>query len=232
MTTGNDLVSGALRVITSVTPGEPVDGQEAANALVVLNRMLKAWSANSLMLPFRTLENFPLVLGQSSYTIGPGANFNTVRPDYVTAAWRRDANGMDFPIEVIPKELYNPIRLKSLTGLPSQLYYDAQYPSGVIYLYATEMQLDTLYLESLKPVAQFTTLQTVMNLPGEYEEAIVYLLAQRLAPEYGFSIASNPDIAELVRQAGTFIKRKNTKIKPAGFDPALQRPQPFNIYNG
>lgn len=230
MTTGNELVGGALRVVTSVTPGESVDGTEAANALVVLNRMLRSWSAKELMLPFRTLEQFTLTVGQASYTIGPSANFNTVRPDYVTGAYRRDANSVDYPIQIIPKERYNDIRIKNQSGLPWMLYYDAQYPNGIIYLWPAEIQADTLFLESQKPIAQFTTLQTSMNLPGEYEEAIVYLLAQRLAPEYGVSIT--PDIAELIKEAADFIRRKNTKTMLAGFDPILGRPMPYNIVNG
>lgn len=230
MTTGNDLVSGALRVISTITPGEPVDGTEAANALVVLNRMLRAWSAKPLLLPFRTLESFTLVVGQASYTIGTGGNFNTVRPDYVTGAWRRDANNADYPITVITKEVYNAVYRKDQKGLPEQLYYDPQFPNGIIYLSPTEVQADTLFLESKKPVAQFTTLETAMNLPGEYEEAIVYLLSQRLAPEYG--VAITPDIAELIKEANDFIKRKNTLMKVANFDAGLQSSPPYNIFNG
>ncbi len=209
-----------------------MDGTEASNALVVLNRMLKAWSAKSLMMPCRTLESFPLAIGKVSYVIGSGGDFNTVRPDYVTDAFRRDANNLDYPLEILTKERYNAIQLKTQGGLPYQLFYDPQFPSGIVYLYPVEVQADTLWLESLKPVNQFTTLQTAMILPGEYEEAIVYLLAQRLAPEYGFSIASNPDIAELVKEADEFIECKNTRPKVASFDPIMHRPLPYNVYNG
>ena len=72
----------------------------------------------------------------------------------------------------------------------------------------------------------------MMVLPGEYEEVIVYLLAQRLAPEYGFSISQNPDIAVLITNAEAFIKRKNAKRKVALFDAALLRPPPFDVNAG
>lgn len=230
MTTANALISSALAVICSLSPGEPIPGGDASNALAILNMMLAAWSADSLMPPFRTLESFPLIAGQSSYTIGPSANFNTVRPDYISGAWRRDSNGLDYILEQLPKERYNAIWQKSIQGIPYQFYYDDQYPVGVIYLYPTDIQADTLFIESLKPLNQFSTLNTIMNLPGEYEEAIAYLLAKRLAPQYGFPITA--DIRELMDDAERRIKRKNTKPKPASFDYATRKAQPFNIYNG
>lgn len=232
MTTGNDLVTGALRAITSVTPGEPVDGVEAANALAVLNRMLKSWSAKSLMVPYRTLEGFSWTAGQASFTLGQSGSpsYNTVRPDRVTFVYRRDAANQDRPLTPMTKDEYNAVLDKTTQGLPDWFYYDPQYPNGVLYLYPVPSTSLTLFVESLKPVNQFTTLQTVISLPGEYEEAVVYLLAQRLAPEYGFALT--PDLAALIEDAGKFIRRKNTRPVAARFDAALVGTPPANIVSG
>lgn len=232
MTTGLDLVSGALRVVTTVAPGEAIDGPESDNALTVLNRMLKAWSASSLMVPYRTTENFPLTIGKVSYTIGTSGitDLATPRPDYITNLWRRDANNNDFKIISYTQDQYDDVQVKSLTGLPQWGFYDTQFPNGVLSIYPADSQADTLFIVSLKPFNQFTTLSTVMALPGEYEEAIVYLLAKRLAPEYGFTIT--PDIADLISQSERAIERKNTRPSIAGFDPALSPPRPFNIFEG
>lgn len=231
MAIGNDLVSGALRVISSLGVGEPIPGEESDYALSVLNMMLAAWSAEALMIPARTLEPFPLVIGQASYTIGAGANFNTSRPDYLTDAFIRDTAGQDSLLDTtMTKEEYNAIPLKTVSAKPARLYYDTQYPNGVIYLDAAPGIQYTLYLESLKPVTQFPTIQSTLNMPGEYQEAIKYLLAERLAPEYGFAIT--PDIRKLITDAEKRILRKNTKMKVAGFDAALIRPRRFDVNAG
>ena len=232
MTTAHTLVAGALRAVSSLSPGEGVPGEEAENALAVLNRMLKAWSASNLMAPCRTLESFPLAAGVSSRTVGPAGQLATGRPDYVTDAFLRDAGGSDSPLRPMSKKAYNAIPSKTAGGTPARYYYDPQFPLGVLYFDCATGQAYTLFLESTKPVNQFATLQTDMALPGEYEEAIVYLLAQRLAPEYGFPIAANPDIALLVRQAEEFIRRKNVAPVEAGFDAGIGPRGRFDINTG
>lgn len=232
MTTANDLVSAALRLISSLPPGEGIPGAESDAALSALNLMLAAWSGESLMPPFRTLESFPLVAGQASYTIGPSGTFNTVRPDYVTFVYRRDAGSRDYSLSPYTKEQYDAAPDKAVPGTPQWFYYDTQYPNGVLYLYPAPTAADTLFVESLKPVAQFATLAATVNLPGEYAKAIKYLLADELAPEYGFTIPPGSRLEQLIESSRRTIKRKNLKPKVAAFDVALLKPQPFNIYQG
>lgn len=230
MTTANDIVSGALRAISSIMPGEAIPGGEAEVALGVLNNMLAAWSADNFMPPFRTLESFPLVVGQSSYTIGSGANFSTVRPDYVTYVFRRDSNNLDYPLAPLTKEQYDSVLQKNLSSLPQWYYYDTQYPNGVIYLYPADVQADTLYIESTKPINQFSSLSASMNLPGEYFECLKYQLARRLVPEYGYPIST--EMQMLIDESYDRIVRKNSKPKAAVFDQLLVRPKPYSIYTG
>jgi len=230
MATGNDLIASALRAISSLNPGEAIPGAEAGNALSVLNMMLAAWSADGLMQPCRTIESFPLVVGKQSYTMGPGGDFDTARPDRVTFAFRRDANGLDRTLNAMVKEQYDDLPLKGTGGIPLWYYYDCQYPQGVIYVYPVESTQATLYVESLKPVNQFSSLNAEMILPGEYQEAIKYGLAKRLAPEYGFPI--DQVLASLILDAENRIVRKNAPRKAASFDPMFGcAPRPY-IYTG
>lgn len=230
--TATDIISGALYAISSVTPGEAINGSELGYALGVLNNVLAAWSAENLQAPFRTVESFPLTIGKASYTIGQSGtpDFNTVRPDYVTFVWRRDANGLDYWLIDYTKEQYNSVFQKTLQGLPQWYYYDAQYPNGVLNLYPTDVQADTLFIESLKPIAQFSSTTATMALPGEYFEDLKYSLAERLAPEYGMTISQ--DLRKLMDDSHKRIKRKNLKPKAANFDLYMLHPRPFNIYTG
>jgi hypothetical protein len=233
MTTANQLIASALQIVTSLSPGEGIPGEEADFALGVLNTMLKAWSAEKLMQPCRTLENFSIAQGIGSRTIGSGAQINTTRPDYVTGAFLRDSGGQDYPINVnMTKEEYNSILNKSNTGRPSRIFFDPQFPNAILYFDVVTAAAYTLYLETLKPFNQFTTLQTEMQLPGEYEEGIIYLLVKRLSVPYGFEIQPGSNLADLIAQAEARIERKNFSMPPAQIDPALCRPPQFDINAG
>lgn len=231
MTTGTDLIAASLRVISSLTPGEPVPGQEEGDALATLNRMLAGWSAKNLMPPFRTLESFSLSQGQGSWTIGSGAQIDASRPDAINDAYIRDSAGYDTHIDVrMTADEYNAIGLKNTSGRPRRLFYDRQYPNGVLYFDRYTDAAYTLFLDTTKPVNQFATAAATMVMPLEYEEAIVYLLAERLAPEYGFTIT--PDIRKLIEDSRSMIMRKNLRRTVARFDAGLGGSRPFNFNAG
>ena len=198
MPNATDIISGALYAISSVTPGEQaINGTELGYAFGVLNNVLASWSAENLQAPYRTVESFPLTIGQASYTIGTSGspNFNTVRPDYVTYVFRRDSNNLDYQLIDYTKEQYDAVFQKQLQGLPQWYYYDAQYPNGVLYLYPTDVQAaDTLFIG----VPQAYCFNSLLfhyfhygKFPGEYFEDLKYSLAERLAPEYGMTISQD-----------------------------------------
>lgn len=220
MTTANDIITGALELVTSLSPGEGIPGAEADTALRVLNRMMKGWSTDNLMPPFATLENFPIAQGVNSRTIGSGAQLNTTRPDSVVSAYLRDSNGLDYPpLTPITSAQYDAIAQKAQTARPEWYFYDPQYPNGVLYFDAATDAAYTLFLRSVKPFNQFATINTAMDLPGEYEEIISHLLVEPLAPRYGTAIT--PDVRKLIEDAKRRIRRKNVRRTVATFDPAV-----------
>lgn len=231
MSTANDIISGTLEIISSLSPGEGIPGAEADSALRVLNRMMKGWSTDNLMPPFATLENFPIAQGVSSRTIGSGAQLNTTRPDSIVTAYLRDSNGLDYPpLDPITAEQYAAIAQKTQTVRPAWYFYDPQFPNGVLYFDGATDAAYTLFLRTFKPFNQFATINTAMDLPGEYEEIISHLLIEPLAPRYGTAIT--PDMRALITKAEKRIKRKNVTRKVATFDPVLTPVQQVDIDRG
>lgn len=230
MTNAIDIITGALRLISSSTPGEAIDGNEAAEALVVLNQMLAAFSMEWGLINVTTAESFPLVVGQTSYTIGSGGNFNTVRPDTIFNQWIYDTNAaIRYPLKQLADNQYNAIPLNTIQSIPKALYYDPQYPLGIIYIYPTAgLTTYQLNLESYKPIMQFTTLTTSMNLPGEYFKALKYLLADELAPEYGYEIQPNSRIDQNINKSRDLMKARNFKRAVANFDAGLNMGRPIS----
>ncbi len=70
MTQAIDIITGALRKITSYQPGETISSQDQADALVTLNELLDSWSTDQQYV-FGTNENIlQWIAGQSQYTVG------------------------------------------------------------------------------------------------------------------------------------------------------------------
>lgn len=230
MTTATSLIASALRKISSNRPGAGIDGNEATAALETLNFMLQSWSDDGLLPPSRAIESFSLVVGQASYTIGSGANFSTTRPDIINDIWYRDASNNDRMLRQITRQQYDELPLKTTQGVPDYYFYDTQYPNGVIYIYPTADTANTLYIDSLKPFTTLATTATSISLPGQYNEAIIYNLAVRLAPEYGYPLSD--DVRGLAGQSLSQIRSLNAKPQVAEFDDLLVKPRYWNIYNG
>lgn len=218
MTIAIDIIGASLRLISSATPGEAVNGTEASNALTVLNRLLAAFSMEWGLINQTTIEPFPLLVNQVSYTIGVGGDFNTVRPDIIVNQWLYDTVAdIRYPIDQISDWQYNAITKNDIGSIPKVIYYDAQFPLGVIYVYPVAGTTNyVLNLESKKPMAQFLTLNDQMNLPGEYYEELVMLLADELAPEYGYEIPQK--LASKIDRVRDLMKARNFKRTVATFD--------------
>jgi hypothetical protein len=217
----NDIISGALRLCTSVTPGESIEPTEAGDALIVLNRLLAAFSMEWGLINVVTPEAFPLST-LTSYTIGIGGSFNTVRPDTIFNAWVYDTIALiRYPIRMLADNQYNAIPLNTIQSIPKAIYYDPQFPLGIIYVYPVASYSNyILNIESYKPIMQFPALTTAMNLPGEYFETLVLLLVDELAPEYGFEIPQR--LVQKIDNARTMMKARNFKRSVASFDAGIQ----------
>ena len=119
------------------------------DGLVLLNNMIGSWSAEGLIIPYKTTENVALVVGQASYTIGSAGNFDTVRPIKIINAFIRDSNNVDYVVDVsMTREEYNDISSKNADARPGRLFYDPQYPLGYIYFDYEPTAVENIYLTS------------------------------------------------------------------------------------
>ena len=237
MTTALDIISGALRQCSSITPGEAIPGTEAANGLLVLNDMIASWSGESFMPPFKTKTTFTLTQSQQSYQIGTtAADFVQARPDEIASVYFTDNSNPSNPIDYagdvcISQDQYNSIALKNVGGIPRWLYYDPQYPNGVMYIYQTAPSAYyTMTCELLMPVAQFTTLSSTLSMPPQYAHAMKMLLADLLAFEYGWQMTQRQ--IEEVERCRMWIMARNAKREAAVFDPMFRRRGTFSILSG
>jgi len=76
MTTPYDIVSRALKDIGALEAGETPTADAAQDAFDMLNDLCDQWSNEEMMVYYKNEIVFPIVPGQTQYTIGPTGNIN------------------------------------------------------------------------------------------------------------------------------------------------------------
>lgn len=222
MATARDLIKASLRLIGAIATGETPSADEQTDALSAMNRMIDSWSNESLIIYEKVREEFSLTVNDGEYTIGASGDFNTTRPMRIEAATYEDQSAspaFEYPINIINLDEWANIQAKDLTGIPTHLYFETSYPLATIHLWPKPDTADKLVLYSWKPLSSFASANATASLPPGYEDALVYNLAVRLAPEYGKAVA--PEIASTALDAKGNIKRMNIKPHYLRCDPFL-----------
>lgn len=239
MPTASDLIADALQRIQVYAPGEWVQEADLARGLSSLNQLMDQWSNMSLAC-FAILEqSAPLVVGQASYQIGIGApDFNMVRPLSILTdpgtAYVQDGNGNNYPMEVVPRDKWNLYsnRSSSITSnFPNVMFYDPQFPFGVINVLPYPSIAYTMFWDSMAQLSDFATLSAPMSFPPGYELAISTNLALLLAPYYPTAVVPPLLVKQAMDSLGN-IKRTNQRALYAEYDQEIvaRGSLQYNIY--
>lgn len=218
---------GDLGVIA--TPAE-LTAYQADDALLRLNGLVNSLAAQTQSMPFIARQVFPVVANQATYTMGPGGDFNTSRPEGLTGAGLL-LNSSNPPVE-IPRGLltddgYEAIQIKDLTNtLWTNVYFNATYAGGwatvTLWPVPTTSQNDcVLYRRDI--IQGFATLDTAYDFPYGYAEMFQYNLDLRLARPNGVPLAAIGDLVQMAQQSLGIIKRANYTLTDLPTDPALTR---------
>mgnify|MGYP001559163218 CR=1 FL=1 len=189
----SSLIKASLRKIGALSVGEDIAGGVSDDLLQALQVMLRSWAQKRILVYASKKESFSTVPGQSLYTWGSGGNITTARPHQIIFAFIRDANGTDIYIESVSEGRYNNISTKTTSGRPLWLFYHPEYPLGNLYFYPTPSVAETVWINSLKPFTETSSFENVdqtIAFPPNYEEALIYNLAIRIAPEMGISVSA------------------------------------------
>ncbi len=219
--TPRDLCVRALKRSGALGVGQTPLAEDINDAFATLNDMVGQW-AQKRWLVYHLVDLAFVGTGNSGYTIGPGGFVNVSRPDRIESAFVRlitPGVGVDYPLEVIEaREDWNSIALKGQAGFPTAIFYDSDYPTGTLYVTPVPSSQYQIHLSVKQPITAFTNLSSQVNLPPEYNEALLYNLAVRLYADYG--LPPRADVVALAKAALQTIRNSNTQIAtlrmPAG----------------
>lgn len=242
MTTAKDLIQDALERLGVYAPGETISDADAERGLNVLNDMMDSWSNESLTCYAIKEQSGTLVVGKNSYTVGTGGDFAVDRPlkilDGPGTAYILDTNSFKYPVQVVQRDTWNRIASSANTSvtsnIPDTMFYDPQYPLGIINLFPTPNITYTLYWDSYAPFSDFSSLTAVMSLPPGYKLAIESNLALEISPYFKPDTWSPPPLLlRTARLSKANVKRTNSRLNVAVFDPEIvaRSSYIYNIYN-
>jgi hypothetical protein len=178
--TNLDLITSALRKIGVVAQDEEATSDQVSEAIMALDRMLKAWQSRGYSL-FTVASQSVVLTTSASYTLSP------VRPVRINSV-RFKRNGVETPMQRFTRQEYDDLPVKTTTGTPTCWHYDRQREAALLYIWpvlasASGETLEITYEREIEDVE----MSSVADVPGEWWDAVVYGLASRLADDYGVS---------------------------------------------
>lgn len=215
--TAQSIINKSLRLLGVLASGETTTAAEAEDSLYSLNSIIDSYAANPQYYFCTQAEQFTLVAGQNTYTIGndltvsPPPDFISSRPIRIVGAFVR-SNNVDTPLALITEQYWTNIAAKSTSGTPTKLLYRPTMPFGRILLYPTPNISQQIFIKAEKMIAVYPTLVSSQYLPPGYQRLLELSLAMELAPEYGSQV--KPEIIANLRADLDSLIRTNIQPLP------------------
>ncbi len=219
------LINLALKLCGVGGVGVDPSAEDTNDAFTLLNMMLAEWQVKRWLI-WSLVDTAIPATGAESYTVGTGGDFNIVRPDRLEAAFFRmnvesPEGQVDYPVAMIwAREDYNRIMLKNLSTFPQACFYDAAYPMGNVYFWPVpNASLYELHITTKTAIGNFAALTDTVMLPQNYQNAVLYNLAERLLTL--FRLPPDPMITGIAKGSLAAIRSSNAQIPTARLDPNL-----------
>lgn len=205
MSTALDTITKAMKLVGVIAQNETPTSSEASDGLVSLNNMLESMSLDRTNIYSINQNNFPLVNGTASYSIGTGGDFNMARPVALNNVFIRIAN-VDYNLKEIESYDYDSIPYKLNGEFPQFFYYEPSFPLGRIYIYGVPTT-GSIYIDTWQVITQYTNLATDIIYPPGYNRMITFNLAKEIAPEYGMALT--PEAVQIANESLANVKDRN-----------------------
>lgn len=221
-------------------PGRGISPEEKLEGTEIFNDIVDQWNAQRLTILSIPRITFPLVAGQNTYEIGPGAADFVVpeRPPKIENAGfvitNNPAQPLELPIWIMTTDQWSrvvPLKDGVTSSIATYLWYDVQFPIGFIHLWPTPDVAAQLALYMWTQIAQAVDTTTVLQLAPGYKQALQTAVAVEVRQRFG-----KPPDARLIMAADKslgILKSANKPTLDLVCDPALVRSGDyFNWYTG
>jgi len=179
----DSIIAAALRKVGALAAGQTPSAEDLTNGMQALNALVSEFQTFGMPLWKRTQYTLTAVIGTNSYTIGESQTVNTPFPIKMESVVIRTSGAAQ---EVLPisRTEFNLLNTTS-TGKPVQYTYQPFINNGIIKFWPIPDVAYSIELTYRKPVEGFTAATETPDFPQEWQNALIYGLAELLAPEYG-----------------------------------------------
>lgn len=226
-----DVMTDALLDIGVIQPGETIGAADAQFALRALNQIVSGMQNAPLTFPFRRREVFDVVAEQATYSIGPGGDFDTERPQALTGAGllmpsQSDTTGpVEIPRGLLTDNDYQAIQVKDMqTAMWTGVYFNATYADGLASVTLWPVPNSTTYQLVLywgDMLTGFANLTQDYDFPPGVSQVFRYQLGEVLASSYGKEWTALLD--RLKNRTLAEFKRQNFKLADTAVDMTMAR---------
>jgi hypothetical protein len=139
------------------------------------------------------------------------------------SAYVQDGNGNNYQMEVVPRDKWNLYANRTnvvTSNFPNILFYDPQFPLGIINVLPFPNAPYTMFWDSYLQLSDFANLQTEVSLPPGYALAIKTNLAVALKPYFDDAQLDPVVLARALESKGN-IKRSNMRAVVALYDAEI-----------
>lgn len=217
-TTALTIIRDALALTNSVGADQTLDADEVADSLRAFNDLLEIFSTRDLAVYGSALQPFNTVIGQAAYTIGPSANWATVRPVRINDTCFVTYQSTRYPVPFMTQDEYNAIPVPTQTrDFPARMLYNNEFPLGRITFWPVPSSIVAVTLDVDTILTAVSNAATSISYPPGYAMAFKYKLAIMLAPMFGKKMSQYPDIMAIANSSFADICRANKKIRKLEF---------------
>jgi hypothetical protein len=252
-TTG-DLIQFVLRASGISGVGQTPMPEDSNTGLDFLKLLLAQWQRKRWLV-WNEQQVSCVATGANTYTIGPGQDFDTARPDKLHAAWVTIGPGvfttddgaelaeeLPFPLGAQPTtrtpqmvdvslsiieayEDWATIAIKDLKSIPAAVFYDSAWPIGTLRFWPVPPA--SVYELHLVVKGQLPVFTTLTDPLALPDEYIEALVwSLCVRMQMAYGLPSRPDHVQAMRQALETIKMANAQI------PLLSMPHGLGGHRG
>lgn len=188
--TAQTLIQNAFESIGVYAPGETMATNDSATGLYVLSMLLDEWASQGIFVQQYTTLSITLSSGKNSYTIGTsGADVTAARPisvEYGPTSATVTVNAVTTNVNSVSAVEWSALQGNSASsGVPDTVWYDSQYPLGILNVSPKPNAAGTLMVNAYSSVVtNFATLSTSVALSIGSQNALQNNLALALIAYY------------------------------------------------
>lgn len=222
------IIKHAMLALGALTRGQDPTTNELADYGQRLTDLIKSWMGGpkpimpGMKVWLRTRKTISLDNTKNTYSLQASDGDVAMDPPIkIEAAYLRDSDGNDIPLRIMRTvQEYESISDKDKSGTPTAIFYERSYGTGELYLDTTPNDTTTypsLILVYQRPVYDFDEAADDADFPAEYHLALVYNLAEAIAPDIVGDVPAH--ISGLAQKYLTMASLTQLEVSDIYFEP-------------